>query len=115
MATQHIRLSNGFQRVAISGSSVISETIVVDERMSLLKFQAHLVSGSTSGSISIWHQLAAGPEFKVQLDGQSLSGVNDYIYEFDNPQVLQTGDSLILSYSNPDRRTYGLFIDFGRS
>lgn len=104
-------MSRALLVLTATGSAAISSTYTNVGVGSIESIAVHLSSAPTSaGSLTVTLDAKAGAAYDTLLKTESMVGVTDLYIRFDPPQRLVAGDKIVIAYTNPDSRTYGLQV-----
>lgn len=97
-----------------TGNAAINYTFAPAKHKYITEVRLHLSAvGGAVENLLIVHNSVLGAAFDVSLVTQDMRMVQDLIWKPDNGQhQLAVGDSLDITYSNSNNRTYGLEVIF---
>lgn len=99
--------TNGTGAAAIATSA----TVPAGMHHRLVSVSVHFdIAPAAAGSLTITLNANAGAAYDTLLATHSMVGVTNYVFQPDQPVILEGGDAVDVAYTNADSRTYGVQI-----
>lgn len=94
-----------------TGAAALSEAITPGEGFRVIAVMLHLSAAPTTAeNLTITFTANQGSAYAVVLDSQAMAGITDYAWFPPADLYLVIGDTITVTWTNTDTKTWGLLV-----
>jgi hypothetical protein len=91
-----------------TGAAAIAETVTPSGPFALDSISLHLSAAGAAGTLTVTLDAYAGSVYDLLLYSQDMTSVTDLLWQPERPIELESGDKIVIAWTNASTRTYGL-------